>query len=96
MEGSSLSADVSSTLVESPHVGPGCSMISLGINHDISDFIWENVKEVVAIVLEESFVAFPVQHVLEITIEAATPSPQLVFLWNVQLSSGSRIWSLIN
>lgn len=47
------------------------------------DFIWENVKEVVAIVLEESFVAnniaLPVQHVLEITIEAAAPWPQLLF-----------------
>lgn len=50
---------------------------SLGINHDeaLRDFIWEIVKEIVAAVSAESFLANylapPGKHVLEITTEAA-------------------------
>lgn len=66
---------------------------SLGINHDeaLWDCIWENVKEIVAAVLAESFLAnylaSPGKHVLKVTTEAAASWLQLVFLWNVLLSS---------
>lgn len=41
-------------------------------------------------------IILPGNHVLEITIEAVPAWPQLVFLWNVLLSSWSRILSLVN
>lgn len=41
-------------------------------------------------------IILPGNHVLEITIEAVPAWPQLVFFWNVLLSSWSRILSLVN